>query len=351
MAVRQKAIYPTFQLIFKKLPLPSSPVYELPNPEASVMTNLTAQVQTGAGQVLKKLSAIRPFVGNTPLFPIAKYSTSRVKIYAKLEWLQYGGSVKTKPAFQMLWDALASGKITDKTIVADASSGNTGIAMAHFCSKADIPLRIYIPEKATIERKAYLHALGVEVVYTDKDKGTDYAREVVKRDVDNDPDRFFLVDQYSNTSNIRSHYRTTGPEVWRQSQGRVTHFCCGLGTSGTFMGTSQYLKERNADIVAIGLQPQSPDHGLEGWKHLATASIPKIFDHSRVDQDVFVDTSRVIDLIKEVAREEGLLLSPSSAANLLGAIEVADSLDEGIVVTVFPDDASKYNDLYRDLFV
>ena len=314
------------------------------------MISKIAEKATFSHRVEKQLRDLEPLIGNTPLYHLKYFSSPRVQIYGKMEWLQYGGSVKSKPAFQMLSDAVSSGVLTEETVVTDASSGNTGIALAHLCASMKIPLRIYIPEKATIERKTYLKALGAEIVYTDPDKGTDYSREVVKADVEANPNLFFLVDQYGNQSNWKAHYRMTGPEVLEQTQGRITHFCCGLGTSGTFVGTSRYLNEINPHIQRVALQPNGPDHGLEGWKHLATASVPKIFDPSTVDQHVFVDPTEVPKILKLTAEKCGLLLSPSSAANLLGAIQLAETIEEGKIVTVFPDDASKYNDIYKNLY-
>ncbi|MFH5833170.1 PLP-dependent cysteine synthase family protein [Halalkalibaculum sp. DA384] len=300
------------------------------------------------GQRSDKLSS---FIGGTPLFPISNVNPNTdVKVFAKLEWQQFGGSVKARPAYRIVRDAIRRGDLTPDKHLLDASSGNTGIAYAHIGAALGIPVTLCLPENASEERKQILTALGVNIKYTSRTGSTDEAQEIAEALFEEEPEKYYYADQYSNPSNWKSHYYTTAPEILEQSGYEVTHFVAGLGTTGTFTGTGRRLKEYNSKIELIGLQPELAMHGLEGWKHLETAHTPGIYDDSVADQMRTVPTERAHEIIKMVARKEGLLISPSSAANLAGALDLAEELDEGVIVTIFPDDGSKYGEVMNQLF-
>ena len=308
---------------------------------------LTAETQ----DLQEQLSTLSSFIGNTPLFPITRaYNKPGVKIYAKLEWQQLGGSVKARPAFRIIQDAVKSGQLQPGQSLLDASSGNTAIAYAAIGAAIQIPVTICLPENASEERKTLLKAFGANIVYTSRFGSTDEAQEIAKQLYADYPDRYFYADQYGNQSNWQAHYHTTANEIFRQTKGEITHFVAGLGTTGTFTGTSRKLKELNPEIELISLQPDAAMHGLEGWKHLETARVPKIYDASLANQNLAIDTYEAFDLIQKVAQKEGLLISPSAAANLAGAIKVAESIDEGVIVTMFPDNAEKYAEVLKSLF-
>lgn len=290
------------------------------------------------------------YVGNTPLFPIHKLSPNpKVKIFAKLEWQQMGGSVKARPAYRIMRDAIEKGTLHPGKHLLDASSGNTGIAYAVFAAVAGIPMTLCIPGNASKERKHLLKTLGVDLVYTSPFESTDGAQVEAKAMAEAHPEKYLYVDQYNNANNWKAHYYGTGQEIISQTHGEVTHFIAGLGTTGTFTGTSRKLKEYNADIQVIGLQPETALHGLEGWKHLETAKVPGIYDNTVTDAMHQVNTLAAYETLKAAARFEGLFLSPSSAANLLGAIQLAEQIEEGTIVTVFPDDASKYSEVVNEI--
>ncbi|SMO52174.1 PLP-dependent cysteine synthase family protein [Fodinibius sediminis] len=299
----------------------------------------------------QKSEELGSYIGQTPLFPIQHLYTSRqVKIFAKLEWQQFGDSVKARPAYRIMRKAIKQGTLHEEVQLLDASSGNTGIAYAHIGAALGIPVTLCLPENASDERKRILKALNVNIEFTDRGGGTDVAQHVAREMYERAPDRYYYADQYSNPGNWQAHYNTTGPEILKQTNGKVTHFICGLGTTGTFTGTGRLLKEYKSDIRLIGLQPDLAMHGLEGWKHLETAHSPSIYDASLADDIRAVSTERAHQLITLTARKEGVLISPSSAANLAGALELAGELEEGVIVTVFPDDLSKYGEILTQLF-
>lgn len=294
--------------------------------------------------LIQKLEQLEPFIGETPLFPIRNvFSKPNVEIYAKLEWMQLGGSVKSRAAYNIIKTAIEAGELDENRRFLDATSGNTGIAYAHICAALGIPLTICMPEDASQERKNILNAFGAELIFTPAELKTTGSQAVAKELSESNPDLYFWADQYSNEANWKAHYDMTAHEIIEQTEGRVTHFATGLGTTGTFVGTTRGLKELNKDIICIALEPDRPDHGLPGWKHLATAKIPPIYDPTLADGVITMNLEESQRLLIEVARKEGLLISPSSAGNLAGAIKLAETIDEGVIVTVFPDDASKYS--------
>jgi cysteine synthase B len=286
-------------------------------------------------------------IGNTPLLRLERVGKEfpRAEFYAKAEWCNPGGSVKDRPALSMIQAGLASGALRAGKTIIDATSGNTGIAYAMIAAAMGYPVKLCLPDSASHERKRILGAFGAELVMTPGDKGTDGAIRKVHEIVDADPEKYFYPDQYSNPANWQAHYRTTANEIWEQMGGRITHFVAGLGTSGTFVGTTRRLKELNPAIRCVSLQPDAAFHGLEGWKHMETAIRPAIYDDKLADENLPVSTEEAYRLVKRVAREEGLLISPSAAAALLGCFQVAACLTKkqhAVIVTVFADSASKY---------
>jgi len=286
-------------------------------------------------------------IGNTPLVRLERvgYEFPDVEFSAKAEWFNPGGSVKDRPALSMIQAGLASGALHPGKTLIDATSGNTGIAYAMIAAALGYPVKLCLPDSASPERKRILTAYGAGLVITPGDEGTDGAIRRVQKIVAADPEKYFYPDQYSNPANWQAHYRTTANEIWEQTSGRITHFVAGLGTSGTFVGTTKRLKELNPEIRCVSLQPDASFHGLEGWKHMETAIRPAIYDDKLADENRSVSTEESYRLVKRLAREEGLLVSPSAAAALLGCFQVAARLpknEHAVIVTVFADSASKY---------
>jgi S-sulfo-L-cysteine synthase (O-acetyl-L-serine-dependent) len=286
-------------------------------------------------------------IGNTPLLKLERVTGAfpNVEFLAKAEWFNPGGSVKDRPALSMIQAGLASGALRPGKTIIDATSGNTGIAYAMIGAALGYAVKLCLPDSASHERKRILAALGAQLVITPGDEATDGAIRRVQEIVAAEPEKYFYPDQYSNPANWQSHYRTTANEIWEQSGGRITHFVAALGTSGTFVGASRRLRELNPSIRCISLQPDAPFHGLEGWKHMETALRPSIYDDTIADENLEVSTEDAYSMVKRVAREEGLLLSPSAAAALVGCLHVAKRLppnQRAVIVTVFADSASKY---------
>jgi len=303
------------------------------------------------GSLEEKTKTLETFIGNTPLFEIRQvFQKPGVKIYAKLEWQQLSGSVKARPAFQIIKQAIKSGQLTQEKTLLDASSGNTAIAYAALGAALGIRVKIYLPENASADRKRLLAAFGAEVQFTSPFGTTDEAQEEAKKAFQTNPDRYFYADQYNNENNWKAHYLNTGNEIFSQTLGTITHFACGVGTSGTFVGTGRRLKERNPEIQLVSFHPDAALHGLEGWKHLQTAKVPGIYDADLANKTISVESDVAMQLIEDAARKEGLLLSPSSAANLVGAIKVAKQIEEGVIVTVFPDNGERYSEIIREFF-
>ena len=287
---------------------------------------------------------ITQLIGNTPLLRVRLFERefSKVEVYAKAEWFNPGGSVKDRAALAMIEDGERSGALTrDKTII-DSTSGNTGIAYALIGAAKGYRVQLVMPGNVSGERKALVTAFGAEIVYSDAGEGSDGAIIKVREIVAADPDRYFYPDQYSNPANARAHYEGTAMEILAQSAGRITHFVAGLGTTGTFVGTSRRLKEHDASIRTIAVQPDDSFHGLEGLKHLPTAIVPKIWDASVADEVWGCPTEPAYDLARELARTEGLLVGHSSGAALWAVRRLAETIGEGVVVTVFPDSGDRY---------
>ncbi|HJZ68158.1 MAG TPA: cysteine synthase family protein [Blastocatellia bacterium] len=282
-------------------------------------------------------------VGNTPLLRLRNIVTSsKVEIYAKAEWFNPGGSVKDRPALNMILDGERSGSLTSEKIILDATSGNTGIAYAWIGAARGYKVKLALPQNASEERKRILRSYGAELVLTNPLEGSDGAIRKARQLYAESPDLYFYPDQYSNSANWKAHYETTALEIWEQTGGRITHFVAGLGTSGTFVGTARRLKELNRQIKTISFQPDSPFHGLEGLKHMATAIVPGIYDPSIADADYEISTEAAHEYTRLLGKREGLLVGVSSGAALACALKVATNIESGVIATVFPDGGDKY---------
>lgn len=283
-------------------------------------------------------------IGNTPLLRLPRFPgiSRQVEIFAKAEWYNPGGSVKDRAALSMIREGERSGALSKGKTIIDATSGNTGIAYAMIGAALGYRVRLAVPANASSERKRILFAYGANVVYTDPLEGTDGAQVYVKKLVAENPDEYFYPDQYNNPANWQAHYRTTALEIYDQTGRGVTHFVAGIGTSGTFVGTSRRLKELNSAIRCVSFQPDTPLHGLEGLKHLQTAIVPGIYDTKLADEHLEVATDAAHEMARRLAKTEGMLVGVSSAASMVAALQVAQQLSEGVVVTVFSDHGSRY---------
>src|SRR5256714_4110763 len=277
-------------------------------------------------------SSVLDMIGRTLLVRLHKFEreTAGVELYAKAEWQNPGGSVKDRAAARMILDGEASGKLSAGKTILDATSGNTGIAYAMVGAARGYSVKLCVPENASAERKLILRALGAQLVLTNPLESTDGAIREARRLYAADPDRYFYPDQYNNDANWQAHYDSTAPEIIEQTSGRLTHFVAGLGTSGTFVGTGRRLRKHSASIKLISFQPDSPFHGLEGLKHMASAIVPGLYDPSVADEDLRVQSELAYEMVRRLAREEGLLGGISSGAALAATLEVARKLDRGM---------------------
>ena len=289
-------------------------------------------------------ASVIDLIGGTPLVRLRMFGvdTPGVELYAKAEFQNPGGSVKDRAAASILREAERTGRLRDGVTILDATSGNTGIAYAMISAAYGYRLKLCMPANVTPERTRMLKAYGAEVVLTDPMEGTDGAIREARRLFAADPQRYFYADQYNNDANWRAHYETTGPEIIEQTEGRITHFVAGLGTSGTFMGVGRRLREFNSDIQLISVQPDSPMHGVEGLKHMETAIRPGIYDDTLADEDIRVTTERAYTFTRRLASEEGMLVGVSSGAALAAALELAERVRKGVIVAVFPDSGMRY---------
>ncbi|MGH9928896.1 MAG: PLP-dependent cysteine synthase family protein [Pyrinomonadaceae bacterium] len=285
--------------------------------------------------------SIESSIGNTPLIRLRSVTRdlpTGVDVFAKAEHLNPGGSVKDRPALAMILAGERSGQLRAGMTILDATSGNTGIAYGMIGAARGYPVTICLPKNASLKRKQILRSFAVELIETDPLQATDGAQLVARELSAKEPEKYFYPDQYNNQANWRAHYESTAPEIWEQTEGRVTHFIAGLGTSGTFVGTSRRLRELNPNLRAISMQPDSPFHGLEGLKHMATALVPGIYDPKLADENVEVTTEAGQEMARRLAREEGLLVGTSSGANVFAALRLALSLAKGsVVVTILCD--------------
>src|SRR5277367_2385840 len=287
-------------------------------------------------------------IGNTPLVRLDRLTDQMpgIQIVGKAEWTNPGGSVKDRAASSIVVDAQRRGLLTRSRGLLDATSGNTGIAYAMLGAALGFPVTLCMPSNVSQERKRYLKAYGAEIVWTNPADGSDGAIRMARQMIAAEPERYYYADQYSNDENWRAHYRTTGNEIWEQTEGQVTHFVAALGTTGTFMGTTRRLKELNPRIQCISMQPDSPFNGLEGLKHMATAIVPPIYDPSLADRDMAIETEAAYRMAKRLARSEGLLVGVSSAAAVAASLRIAEeeaaAEREAVIVTILPDSADKY---------
>jgi cysteine synthase B len=287
-------------------------------------------------------------IGNTPLIRLDRLTAHLpgVQLYGKAEWLNPGGSVKDRAASNIVREALAKGQLGPGKILLDATSGNTGIAYAMLGAALGFRVILCMPSNVSVERKRILAAYGAEVIWTDPADGSDGAIRKVKELAAAEPEKYFYADQYGNDNNWLAHYRTTANEIWRQTEGTVTHFVAALGTSGTFMGTTRRLRELNPRVQCISMQPDSPFNGLEGLKHMATAIVPPIYDPHLADANIDMATERAYAMAKWLGRHQGLLIGVSAAAAVAAALEVAEGEAaagrEAVVVTILCDSADKY---------
>ncbi|MDR3774647.1 MAG: cysteine synthase family protein [Terracidiphilus sp.] len=292
-------------------------------------------------------SSLPERIGSTPLVRLEQIcALPGITLLAKAEWANPGGSVKDRAAASMVADARDRGLLTPAKTLLDATSGNTGIAFAMLGAALGFPVHLAMPANVSPERKRILRAYGAQVDWTLPDLGSDGAIRRARELAGNSPGRFCYVDQYSNDANWLAHYRTTGPEIWQQTAGRITHFIAGLGTSGTFVGTTRRLKEFNPAIQAVSFQPDSPFHGLEGLKHMATSLVPAIYNPHLANRALEVETEAAYRMARRLAREEGLLVGISAAAAIVASLKIAAEESaagrQALIVTVLPDAADKY---------
>jgi cysteine synthase B len=291
-------------------------------------------------------STLLDLIGNTPLLRLERVAPDLppgVELYGKAEWYNPGGSVKDRPALFMIRAGERSGQLRPGVRIADATSGNTGIAYATIGAALGYGVTLALPANASAERKRILRALGAELILTDPLEGMDRAIHTIRALVAQHPERYFYPDQYNNPANVQSHYETTGPEIWAQTEGRVTHFVAALGTTGTFVGVGRRLRDENPHVRLIAVQPDGPYHAIEGVKHLATTElVPGIYDPALPDATLEVSSEEAFEMARCLARTEGLMVGISAAANVVAALRVARRLHQGVVVTILCDGAAKY---------
>lgn len=302
------------------------------------------------GTRIDEATSILGEIGNTPLLDLSSLAhqsgvPSHVSVYAKAEWFNPGGSVKDRAALRLVQDAEASGALTREKILIDSTSGNTGIAYALIGAAKGYQVHLVMPANVSAERKALARAYGASLIESNPLEGSDGAIRLVRDIVAEEPERYFYADQYNNPSNWRAHYDTTGPEIWRQAHGRVTHFVAGLGTTGTFTGVGRYLKCIDPSVQLVAVQPEDELQVIEGLKHLETAIVPGIYDEALADAQLLIGIDAAWDMARRLGREAGLFVGLSAGAAVTAAFEVAGELEQGVVVTLLPDDGSKYTSL------
>jgi cysteine synthase B len=302
------------------------------------------EFDSGSGLREESTPSLLTSIGNTPLIQIHRMARhlKGVQIFAKAEWLNPGGSVKDRAGLRIIEDGEKSGQLTHDKIILDSTSGNTGIAYAMIGAIKGYGVELVVPANVSKEREKTLLAYGAKLIFTDPLLGSDGALLEAKRIYEKNPHRYFKADQYNNPSNWRAHYETTGVEILHQSGGKITHFVAGVGTGGTLMGMGRRLKEFNPDIRVFGVQPDSGFHGIEGLKHIETAIRPGIYEESILDGTIFVRTENAYEMAIRLAKEEGLLVGPSSGAAFWASLKLAESIDGGVVVTIFPDGGDRY---------
>ena len=293
----------------------------------------------------QRTDGVEDYVGNTPLIALRRITSGLsgdVQVLAKAEWFNPGGSVKDRPALNILRAALAAGELGSGKRLLDSTSGNMGIAYATLGASMGISVTLTMPANASPERLAILRVLGAEVILTDPLEGSDGSRTVAKQMAAAQPELYFYANQYDNPANWQAHYKSTGPEIIAQTNGQVTHFVAGLGTSGTITGMGRFLKENHLGVKVIAFQPDDTFHGLEGLKHMPSAVKPGIYDPALADETLEIGTEAARAMVRRLAREEGLFVGISSGAAAVAALQVAAQVKTGVIVTVFPDAGYKY---------
>jgi cysteine synthase B len=299
---------------------------------------------TSEARLAPPAEGLEAAVGNTPLLPLRRLANlpAGVELYAKAEWFNPGGSVKDRPALNILRAAQAEDHLDGGKRLLDSTSGNMGISYATFGAALGVPVTLAIPGNASPERLTVLRALGAELILTDSLEGSDGARQVARRLADSQPDRYYYADQYDNPANWQAHYQSTGPEIFRQTQGGVTHLVAGLGTTGTLTGAGRFLRKEIPSVRLVAVQPEAPLHGLEGLKHLPSSIQPGIYDPALPDETIWVSTEAAHAMVRRLARREGLFVGVSSGAAAVAAVQLAERLQQGLVVAIFPDAGYKY---------
>jgi cysteine synthase B len=293
----------------------------------------------------KEIGSVLDLIGNTPLLEIRKIAEglpAGVRIFAKLEGFNPGGSVKDRPALRMIQEGIRTGKLTAGNVILDSTSGNTGIGLALIGKVLGYPVELVIPANVSLERKQIIQAYGAKITFSDALEGSDGAIRLSREILNANAGRYFKPDQYFNPMNPQAHFESTGPEVYRQTDGKITHFVAGIGTGGTIMGTGRYLKEANPDIQVIAVEPDDALHGLEGLKHMASSIVPGIYHEEQLDEKVPVSTEEAYAMVYRLSQEEGILVGQSSGAAMFATLKIARRLHSGVLVTVFPDFGDKY---------
>lgn len=281
-------------------------------------------------------------IGNTPLVELERINPNpKVRVLAKLEGANPGGSVKDRPAYYMIKLAEDAGELTPDKVILEPTSGNTGIALAMIASARGYRITLVMPACVSAERRGVLEAYGAELVLSPHDEATDGAIRLAHQMYQADPDKYFMPNQYANTANPLAHFRGTGPEIWQQSKGAVTHFVTGMGTGGTLMGVGRYLRQQNPEVQIIGVEP-TLGHKLQGLKNMNEAIVPPIYEEHRLDRKLIIDDERAFCMTRKLATEEGLFAGMSGGAAVAGALQIASELDAGTVVTLLPDRGDRY---------
>ena len=309
----------------------------------------TATIDPRRGPTRGAEPAVWALVGKTPLIPLESETARRASgtLFLKAEWMNPGGSVKDRPAREILRAGLAEGVLPTRRLL-DASSGNTAVAYAMLGAAAGIGVTVCVPRNASVERFQLLKLYGAEAIESDPLEGSDGAIRLARQLAEASPDRYWYANQYDHPANPESHYRTTGPEIWNDTSGTITHLVAGVGTSGTLMGTGRFLKEMKADVRLIAVEPSQPFHGLEGLKHMATALVPGIYDPSRIDRTIFVETESAEDKVRALAQDQGLFVGWSVGAAVIAAERIIAEAGTGapgmrpVVVVIAPDGGTRY---------
>jgi cysteine synthase B len=309
--------------------------------DASIAPSLEREVVPVA-----RANSVLELIGNTPLLEITRLVHGKlapgVRIFAKLEGFNPGGSVKDRAARKMIEVGLSDGSLRPGKTIIDSTSGNTGIALAMVGAAVGYPVELVMAENVSRERKKIIEAYGAKITFSDPMESSDGAILLCRKIIEREPAKYFKPDQYNNEANPLAHFETTGPEIWRQTRGQVTHFVAAMGTSGTLMGTGRYLKSVNPRVQVIGVEPDDAMHGLEGLKHMASSIVPGIYHEKELDSKIAVGTEEAYDMVYTLGHDEGVLVGQSSGAAMIAAIKVAQSIREGCVVTIFPDFGDKY---------